>query len=197
MTVPMVDPALGLILRGALSVLFGWAASHKLRDVAAFREALANYDLLPRRRLTPAALLLIAMEIGVAVALWLPRRGPSAALAAAGLLGLYAGAIVVNLIRGRYDIDCGCTGAAGRQPLSAALAARNGLLIAAALASALPATARSLTWVDGLTVGFGVTMLALLYAAVDGLLALAPRVANRLRGRAPDPSVQSAGVAHA
>ena len=42
---------------------------------------------------------------------------PHAAAAAALLLALYAGAIGVNLARGRRDIDCGCGGPASRQPI--------------------------------------------------------------------------------
>jgi hypothetical protein len=165
-----MDPAVQLIARGALALLFGWSAAHKLRDVEGFRAALEGYELLPRRWAVPAGALLIAGEVGVAAGLLLPRVAPVAALGAAALLVLYAGAIAVNLRRGRHDIDCGCGGPAGRQPISAALVVRNGVLAAAAIGSALPAQSRSLTWLDGTTVVAAVATLALLYAAVDGLL---------------------------
>lgn len=182
-----IDPAVRLVLRAALALLFIWAATHKLRGVTAFRAALADYALLPRRWLAPAAALLIAAELSVAAGLWLRGAGIAAAAAAAGLLTIYTGAIAVNLRRGRRDIDCGCAGVAGQQPLSAALVVRNLVLAVVALLCMLPTAPRDLTWVDGLTIGAGVGTLALLYAAVDGLLAQAPqlaRLARRLPGAA-------------
>ena len=179
---PALDPVLPVTLRVTLSVLLLWAAGHKLRDVAGFREAVAGYRLLPSLLISPAAVLLIAAELGIAAGLCLPRFGSAGALVAAALLSLYGGAILVNLARGRRDIDCGCLGAAGRQPLSAGLVVRNGVLVAAALASALPMTGRPLAWIGGLTVFASVAALLLLYAAVDGLLAHAPRLAALRRG---------------
>ena len=176
-----IDPALQLTLRAALSLLFVWAASHKLADRAGFRSTLAEYELLRARWLEAVAVLLMSAEVGVATALWFPTVAAIGALAAGGLLVLYAGAIAINLRRGRRHIDCGCTGAAGRQPLSGWLVARNGLLVCTALAAALPAGGRALTWVDDLTVVAGVAALALLYAAADGLLAAAPTTAALAR----------------
>ncbi|MFI5364555.1 MAG: MauE/DoxX family redox-associated membrane protein [Candidatus Binatia bacterium] len=196
MTAPAMDPAVRLMLRAALSVLFGWAAGHKLRDVTAFGEALADYDLLTERWCKLVARLFIAAELCVAGALWIAQCAAVAALGAAGLLAVYGGAIAVNLVRGRRDIDCGCTGAAGRQPLRAVLVVRNALLITAALASALPATARVLTWIDGVTVGFGVVMLVLLYAAADALLAR-PGIGSSLRDRVIESAEEPTGVVNA
>jgi hypothetical protein len=90
---------------------------------------------------------------------------------------LYAGAIFVNLVRGRRGIDCGCAGVAASRSLSGGLVVRNGVLIIAALTSALPATSRSLAWIDAVTIVAGVAAAALLYAAADGLLATAPQSA--------------------
>jgi hypothetical protein len=179
-----MDPAVQLIVRGALALLFGWAAAHKLRDVAGFRAALEGYDLLARRWAVPAGALLIASEVGVAAGLLLPRVAPLAALAGAALLVLYAVAIAVNLRRGRRDIDCGCGGPAGRQTISGGLVVRNGVLALAALGSAAPAHARSLTWVDGPTIVAALATVALLYTAVDGLL---------LNGRSYAPQREAEG----
>jgi len=176
----VLDPAPRLAVRAALGLLFAWAAAHKLRDMEGLRAALEGYDLLPRRWLGAAARLLVAVEVGVSAALWV-GNGARPAYAAAALLTLYAGAIVLNLLRGRRDIDCGCAAAARHQPLSVGLACRNGVLIAAALASALPARPRGLTPIDALTIGASVVTLVLLYAAVDGLLAQAARHPRRKR----------------
>ncbi len=177
-----IDPALQLIARGALALLFVSTAAHKLRDGAAFRTALSGYDLVPAPWLGAAATLLLGAEIGVAAGLWLPASARGAALAGAALLALYAAAITVNLRRGRRDIDCGCAGPARRQPISGALVVRNLVLAAAALSCALPVSPRALTWLDGATVVAGVAALALLYSAIDGLLANAPRSAALVSG---------------
>jgi hypothetical protein len=184
-TPPPVDPAVSLTLRAALSALFVWAAVHKLRDVRGFRAALAAYQLIPERCVPAFAALLIAAEFAIAAAL-LASLHPAlnepglltvAACAAAGLLCVYGGAIAVNLLRGRQHIDCGCAGAAKRHGLSSALVVRNGVLVVAALASAWPPSARSLTWIDAVTIGAGIASLALLYAAVDGLMSNAGWIA--------------------
>ena len=178
-----LDPAVRITLRAALTLLFVWAASHKLRDREAFRTALAAYELVPQRWLGSTSALLAGAEFSLAVGLCIPGVAVAAACVAAGLLALYAGAIGINLLRGRSDIDCGCAGAAIHQPLSVGLIVRNGVLVAAALASALPAAARGLTWIDCITVAAAIATLALLYAAVDGLLANAPLIATLVRRR--------------
>jgi len=178
----VTDPALQLTVRSALALLFFWAAAHKLRDRATFRTALGRYELLPVGWLRPFMALLIASELGVAVALLFPGSASQAALAAAGLFALYAGAIGINLRRGRRDIDCGCAGVQRGQALSAGLVVRNIVLLGAALACAPPVTPRALTWLDGVTVAAGTVTLLLLYAAADGLLAHASRARVRRTG---------------
>lgn len=176
MTTTVSDPTISIMLRAALTLLFVWAASHKLRDREAFRTALADYELLPHRWLSSIAALLVGAELSFAVGLCIPGAAAAAACASAGLLALYAGAIGINLIRGRRDIDCGCAGPMRRQPISTALVLRNVALAGAALACSLPASSRTVTWVDGITVVASVITLALLYAAIDGLLLTAPQI---------------------
>jgi uncharacterized membrane protein YphA (DoxX/SURF4 family) len=177
MSAPAIDPAIALVARASLALLFARAAVHKVRDAPAFRSALAGYRLLPGNWAAPAAYALVALEVAVSVGLCLTALTRPAAVAAAGLLLLYAAAIGANLLRGIRDIDCGCTGAAREQPLSIRLVVRNGLLASVAVAVALPVTGRALTWVDATTVVAGVSAAALLYAALEGLLAGAERSA--------------------
>lgn len=168
-----IDPAFSWVLRAALSLLFVSAAAHKLRDVDGFRRAVEGYELVAPLWAVPIGGGLIALEIGIAAGFWFGRVAPIAALAAAALLIGYGGAITLNLLRGRRDIDCGCGGPAGRQTISAALVVRNAVLAAAALIAVLPVTARILTWIDAMTIAAALSALVLLYVAADGLLSLA------------------------
>jgi hypothetical protein len=173
-----VDPAIRVLARAALSLLFAQAALHKLRDVDAFRRAVEAYRLVAPLWAVPAGALLIAAEIAVAVALWMPPVATPAALAGAALLALYGAAMAVNLARGRRDIDCGCSGPAHRQPIRPALVGRNAVLVGVALLAAAPAGARPLLWLDGCTVVAGVLVAALAWQAADGLFASAAQASR-------------------
>lgn len=172
---PPLDPSFVLAARAGLALLLLSAAWHKLRAQALFRATLAEYRLLPAALVRPAALGLTGLELGLGLAVLL--AGGAAALAgAAALLALYAGAMAVNIARGRSDIDCGCTGPAARQPLSAWLVARNGVVAGLALAAAGGAAPRALVWLDWLTVALAVAAASLLYLAANRLIANAPQL---------------------
>jgi hypothetical protein len=176
-----MDPVLDAMLRSALVLLFLSAAAHKLRAPATFRAQLTAYRLVPERATGAAAAAVVAGELATGFALVLPPLRASAGGAALGLLCAYSGAIALNLVRGRRHIDCGCSGAALRQPLSPWLLARNALLAGSAGACLAPTGERALVWVDSVTVGGGVLVLAALYTASNRMLASAPALA-RLRG---------------
>jgi hypothetical protein len=175
-----MDPAIDATVTTALALLFLVAASHKLRDPTRFRATFAEYRLVPPALAGPTAALLVLVEVAVAGALAVPALRVPGRVAAAGLLVVYAGAVAVNLGRGRRDLDCGCAGPAARQPISGWLVARNGVLAAVALTGLAPAGARPLVWVDAVTVVATTAALAALYAALDRLLANRPAFA-RLR----------------
>lgn len=164
------DPAVQLVLRGSLALLFAAAARHKLRDPAGFRAALAGYALLPARVVAPAARLLAVLELAAALLLCAPGTRAAGAVLAAALLLLYGAAIGANLLRGRIGIDCGCAGPVARR-LGADLLLRNALLLAAACVCALEPSLRGLVPYDGLTVGAGVAALALVHVAAETALA--------------------------
>lgn len=181
----MLDPAIEVVLRGGLALLFGAAAFEKARDFAGFRAALIGYALLPERLAGAIAAGLAGCEAALAVALVAPAAlglRAAALVASAALLVLYGAAIAVNLARGRRDIECGCAGPAARQPLSEWLLARNALLVAAALVCLGGAGSRPLVWVDALTIGGGITILAAAWVAVHRLLANAPVLARLREG---------------
>jgi hypothetical protein len=175
-----MDPVLDTTLRAALALLFLGAALHKLRAPAEFRATLAEYQLLPRRATGAMALAIASAELATAGALVLPALRAVSPFAPFILLGSYSAAIGVNLVRGRREIDCGCSGPALRQPLSPALLIRNAALAAGALACLLPVQGRPFAWPDAVSVAGSVLVLASLYASVNRMLASAPARA-RLR----------------
>jgi len=166
------------ILRLGLAAVFAAAASHKLRRPSAFAATLREYQILPDA-VTPAFVPLLALgEALIACGLLVPATAALAGRAAAAMLLLYSGAIALNLARGRRDIDCGCLGPTRREPLSGGLLVRNALLLVGALLLALPVAGRTLGWVDAPALGGGLAVTFLLFAAVNRLRSLAPRLAR-------------------
>ena len=172
-----MDPIVAHVLRACFALLFAAAALHKLRDLSAFRDTVARYELLPSRLARPAAALVVAAELTVAATITLV---PWTSLVAAAMLALYALAIAINLARGRSDLDCGCMGPAAHTPISNRLVVRNTVLVALALALSTPVAPRALVWVDALTVLAATAALAGCWLATEQMLAMSPAFA-RLR----------------
>jgi hypothetical protein len=169
----LADPGFALTARWALALVFILAAIHKLKAPAAFETTLKNYRLLPERLLTASSYLIICIELLAVAALLMNSRLGSGV--AAGLLVIYTFSISINLVRGRVDIDCGCSGPAIRQTLSAWLVVRNIGLLAAALLT-LPASApRPLTLLDWYTTLAAIVTFALIYLAINYLSATKAR----------------------
>jgi hypothetical protein len=173
-----MDPVLDLVLRAGLALLFLAAARHKLRDPRAFVATVRAYRLGPPWTAPFSAGVVVTAELAVPLLLGVART--AGLLAAAALLLAYAGAIGINLARGRRDLDCGCFGPAVRRPIGGGLVARNLALAAVALAGLAPLSARAWSWVDGGTAAAATIALAACWTAADRLLALAPALA-RLR----------------
>jgi len=173
----MIDPAVGALLAGAFALLFVSAAFHKLVDLRAFTETFRAYAVVPQGLawLAPAVPLL-ELTVGAGLLAGASRTG--AAASGVALLLTYAGAIGINLARGRRDLACGCGGANDQRPIAAWMVWRN-LLLAALLAATLrPWLARPLDAADAVTIGAGTAVAALLYMSVDGVLGrLMPRTA--------------------
>lgn len=177
-----LDPILIHACALALAAILATAATHKLRAPRWFAAQLEAYALLPQALLRPVARALPLLEGAVALGLLLPFSRTAAAVAAGVLMAVYAGAIAVNLWRGRRDIDCGCAGPGESQPLRPLLLLRNAALLGLALLATLPPLPRELGLFDGFVALAAAAVLLLLYAAADGLLTNAPRLL-KLTGR--------------
>jgi hypothetical protein len=128
-----------LAIRTLVSLVFLSAAYGKLKHRAAFQGVVANYRLLPDAMVAPVAHLIAPVELLLGAALITGCAFPWAPLGAAGLLGLFALAMGINLRRGRRQIDCGCFQSALRQTLSATLVVRN-VVLALLVSLTLPAS---------------------------------------------------------
>jgi hypothetical protein len=173
---------LALALSG---IVFALSAVGKFQYARDFRAALAAYRLLPPALVTPVALLLGLAEALVALALCavvlvpaLDFLQPAAALGGIVLYLLFSGAVAVNLVRGRTDIDCGCffqhqTGALSRSTtIGTGLLIRNATLAAGLLLVFMPDAAPAL-WCERIGAGLGAMIIILLHASLQLLLSLA------------------------
>jgi hypothetical protein len=170
----MIDPAIELSLRLALALLFAEAAWHKVSDRIRFGATMRSYHVLPSWWVAPLTWLLPSAEASIAFGLLLPPTRQLAAVGAAMLLLIYTGAIGVNLMRGRREIDCGCFAASARVPLSSWLVARNVILILATFIVVMPVRPRTLIWIDVLTITTAVSTLSLLWSAGQRLAGTGP-----------------------
>jgi len=176
-----IDPVIGSVCRLLLSLLFAAAARHKLRAHREFLAVLREYQLLPARSVALAAILVIGAEVFAACGIWWTSLRVPAAAVAVVLLVAYGAAIGINLWRGRREIDCGCSFGPSQQPLSAALLARNAVLLLPCAAAGLPLSG-PINWVVCGTSLLAACVFALCYQVWGVLLANRPR-ALRLIGQ--------------
>jgi uncharacterized membrane protein len=171
---PQIDPVVGWMAAIAAAAIFAASGALKFYDLETFRGAVTNYRLIPEWLATPFAWVAPVLESAAALGLLLsPIRAP-AALMLIALLGVFTGAIAINLMRGRTDIDCGCFSPALRQRLSWWLLLRNGalfILLAIALTRLAP---RPMDFLDLATAAMAAATVVVLYTAANYLIANAP-----------------------
>jgi Methylamine utilisation protein MauE len=175
----VLDPVAAKTISLGAALLFGSAALHKLRAPREFAATLAAYELIPRALVNTAASLLFTAESMVAVGLMRPSFVRAASLLGAVLLLAYAISIAINLMRGRRDLDCGCSALGGRRPVAPWMVARNLIVAVAMLLLLAPNATRALTAIDLLTIGACLVTGTMLYLSIDLLLGqIAPRAAR-------------------
>jgi uncharacterized membrane protein YphA (DoxX/SURF4 family) len=133
------QPHVQLLLRLVLGGLLLLAGVSKLADRPAFREAVADYDVLPMWLERPFAALVPLIETALGVLLLIGFGTRAAAALAAPLFLSFAIAIGINVWRGR-SFDCHCFGAAQREGIGPAALLRSALLVVAALVVAIGAS---------------------------------------------------------
>ena len=132
---------------------------------------IANYRLLPDALVTPAALALPLAEALIGLGL-IAGFTPLSAVAGIALLLLFAGAMAINIRRGRSHIDCGCGHSELRHPIGWSLVARN-LLLAALLLPALAPTPslNAMDLASALAAGLAILLLSFLFQSLGALAA--------------------------
>lgn len=118
-------------IRLGLAAVFLAAAQGKLRDRPGFVATLTGFGLAPGAA-RAAAVLIPALEVGVAALLLPAGSAWWGALASLALLALFTAAAALNLARGRRP-ECACFGSTSSGPIGAATFVRNGALAACAL----------------------------------------------------------------
>lgn len=121
----------------AAGVLVG-AGLSKLRHPGALASQISAYAVVPERAAAILGRLLPPVEIAAGTLLLAAPR-PGGAVAAALFLG-FAGAVGVNLARGRRDLHCGCFGPRGKARIGPAHLGGN--LLGAAIAAGAAASGR-------------------------------------------------------
>jgi uncharacterized membrane protein YphA (DoxX/SURF4 family) len=177
------QPHLQLLLRLILGGLLLLAGVTKLAGRAAFRDAVAEYQVLPRALETPFAAALPWAETALGALLLLGLGTPVAAALATPLLLSFAVAIGVNLARGR-SFNCHCFGSIQSDPIGWPALVRSLALVAVALTVALGASRfGALEWAlfgstAGLPPAAEVVPVVFLAAVVLDILILLPEAAS-------------------
>jgi hypothetical protein len=175
--------AFALTIRLAFAMLFGGALAHKLIAWPAFEATLRRYlkgfDHLSLVR--PVAVLVVVAEACALALCASSSSGPLTAGVAGGVLLIYGGAMLINLMRGNALLDCGCSWGQARQPVSYVLVARNLGLALLALLLVLPVEARPLAPIEVVSVVMAALTGALLHSALNGLLKNSNSMAGEAR----------------
>lgn len=174
----MLDPLLIQLIAVAFCLLLVSAGVHKLGDRLRFQGILAAYQISPVSLVAPLAWIVPVFEISLGLGWILGWRIDLVSVATAALLGAYALAMAINLMRGRTYIDCGCGLASakassednGVQQLSVWLVYRNIVLIVLALATSADMATRNFGVLDYFSLLAATLALVFIYAAFHQLL---------------------------
>jgi len=177
-----------IAVRTLIALIFLSAAVGKMRNWQIFRGVVANYRLLPPVLVGPVTYVLPPAEAAIGAALPTGLLTPWLPAAAAGLLGVFAVAMGINLLRGRRYIDCGCFQGTLKQPLSWILVTRNGLLASLLLAAGAAPSGQPGGWTaaNGLLAGVA---LFIVLQSLNTLWAIVPAVRRPKR-----PGIQMEGA---
>lgn len=166
----MIDPVIQIIMMAVVSAIFIVAVAHKLVSIQTFKDQLNDYKLISERWVPLFALLIPVFEAGSVFLYLYPETRSIGGVALVSLLLIYIGAIGINLLRGRSEIDCGCAGKK-QQHLGSWLLLRNSIIIFFIILSLFEFDNRSLLFFEWLMVATSVFVFLILYWSLNNLLA--------------------------
>lgn len=154
----------------ALAILLGASAAHKLMDRPRMAAAVSTLTGLAPTLAPFGLAVAFALESAAAILLLLPDSAALGAVLGAGIWATYLGFILSAILRGRRDVDCGCSFAPRHAPLGRFEILRNLTLISlAAFVIVAPPMGAALITASGVLAAFA---FALLYAATEQISAL-------------------------
>jgi hypothetical protein len=105
-----VNSSIGLLARIMVGVILLGGSVSKLLAFRWFVKTLASYKLVPEGMVTLSALAVVLGELVVGTLAIAGKLQPWTSYSAVGLFACFTVALVVNLVRGRFDLKCGCHG---------------------------------------------------------------------------------------
>lgn len=180
MTIALLIESFAVDLCAAgIALVLTVAAAHQLEGIERTSQAIDGYRLLPRFILPLAAIGLPCAEIVAAVGLVVPVGQRAGAVLGFILLSIVTTGVVINLLRGRRDIDCGCVWGRAPSGLSWPLVARNGAFLAiSGLVASFPGASGHGTDACRLTSMLGAATFVTLVVVARQLAANRPAVAS-------------------
>lgn len=174
----ILDPFITMTAQYCVALVMLAGGLHKVADIGRFAEVISAYRIIPGCLERPVVVLLIGIELGIGTALIVPRVREQAAWGAACLLGLYFAAIALNILRGRRQLDCGCSFHGRAAGLSGSHLVRNVLLVLLAVVASIAESGRIVGLLDRVQITAAVLCLTLIYLSTDSLLANRADVAS-------------------
>ncbi|WP_370296304.1 MauE/DoxX family redox-associated membrane protein [Rossellomorea marisflavi] len=120
---------LTLILCLVITYIFIFSTASKLLDFKGHKDSIRFYRLIPSILIAPILTILIFLEAFAALLILFNLYRFLGVSILAVLLSIYTIAILINLVRGNSDINCGCGGVIGEHKLSFKLVFRNLILL--------------------------------------------------------------------
>jgi hypothetical protein len=127
--------AIRLFIRLLLGLILLSVGVSKLLHRSRFERGMKEYQVLPgflESKLALSTVLSFSIplaELAAALGLISGLVLLPATILALGMFLTFSGAIIINLVRGRFDLSCHCAGALGDHHISWWLVGRNGLLV--------------------------------------------------------------------
>jgi uncharacterized membrane protein YphA (DoxX/SURF4 family) len=118
-----------LVLRGLTSYLFLSTAFHKVLNYKQHIQVVENYRIFKRDYSSSFVIVSILIELTASIALLVGFLIEWSLTILLILLFAYTLAVLINLIRGRYDLSCGCGGIVGNDFISYKTIIRNVVLM--------------------------------------------------------------------